>query len=66
MGKAANKAFDAKVVTGKMTKEKIVTCRDSWVRQIAKTLELQTLARDVGYTFATPEVADEAGEEVDV
>jgi hypothetical protein len=64
LGKPPRKVFEPKVVTGRMTKEKIITCRDSWVKYVSKQLELNTLAADVSYTFAVGDADEPEADEV--
>ena len=50
LGKAATSNFDPGIHTGKMTVEKIVACRDAWVRSATKRdKRIQEAAK---YTFA--------------
>ena len=52
LGKAATGVFAPGIHTGKMTEEKAIALRDSWVRYLARTFPDKDLLTVAGYSFA--------------
>jgi len=55
MGKQPSKAFDPHVHTGRLTLEKIATCRDAWVKHLMHSTSEPRIAELAKYTFTKSE-----------
>ena len=65
MGKVASGTFPPEVHTGKLTEEKVVMIRDSWVRYLERKFPGKGIAALVSYSFKVVEGEGSSAKVVD-